>query len=83
MAPLGSRGGGAYHHDGASVGAFVNVIGVEDVDAIITKAVELGGSVALEAMDVPGVGRLGYCKDTDNNIFGVIKPSMPPGPSAA
>lgn len=69
--------------DSAPVSAFVNVIGVEDADAVMAKAVELGGSIALEAMNVPGVGRLGYCKDPDNNIFGVIKPSMPPGPPAA
>lgn len=61
---------------GAPVNAFVCIVGVDDVDATMAKAQELGGTVALPAMEVPTVGRLGYLKDPDNNIFGVIKPQM-------
>jgi predicted enzyme related to lactoylglutathione lyase len=35
-----------------------------------------GGSVALPAEDIPGVGRLAYVKDPDGNILGLIKDEM-------
>jgi predicted enzyme related to lactoylglutathione lyase len=78
---LGINGGltrrsGDIPHVGTSPNAFVAVIGVGDTDAIVTKAQSLGGKVALEAMDVPGVGRLAYLLDPENNIFGVLTPDM-------
>jgi predicted enzyme related to lactoylglutathione lyase len=78
---LGINGGmtprkGAAPELGAPVNAFVNVIGVSDTDAIVAKAQTLGGNVALEAMDVPGVGRLAYVLDPERNIFGVLTPDM-------
>lgn len=81
MEEVGINGGltarkGDIAADGAPVNAFVNIIGVDDVDATMAKAQTLGGTVALPAMEVPNVGRLGYLKDPDNNIFGVIKPKM-------
>jgi len=62
---------------GAPVNGFVNIIGVEDVDATVEKAKAAGGKIALEKMDVPNVGELAYLLDPDNNIFGIIKPVMP------
>jgi predicted enzyme related to lactoylglutathione lyase len=47
---------------------------VDDLDACMAKAVALGGSVALPRMEIPGVGALGYLKDTESNIFGVLQP---------
>src|SRR4051812_44597958 len=41
----------------APVNAFVNIVAVEDVDALCKKALELGGSEAVAPMEVPGVGR--------------------------
>jgi predicted enzyme related to lactoylglutathione lyase len=81
MENLGINGGltrrsGNIPQVGASPNAFVSVIGVGDTDAIVAKALELGGKIALEAMDVPGVGRLAYVLDPENNIFGVLTPDM-------
>ena len=51
----------------------VNTMGVEDVDAIVTKILALGGTIAVPKMAIPGVGWLAYCKDLDGHIFGVMQ----------
>ena len=33
----------------------------------------LGGTVALPKMAIPGIGWLGYFKDTEGNIFGAMQ----------
>jgi predicted enzyme related to lactoylglutathione lyase len=43
------------------------------------RGVELGGIEALPAMDYPGVGRVGYLLDPDNNVFGLISAVMSAG----
>jgi uncharacterized protein len=50
-------------------------IAVEDVDATVAKAGDLGGSTLMEPMDVPNVGRVAVLKDPVGAVFGVIKPS--------
>ena len=55
------------------------VIGVDDVDGLMRRGVELGGTEALAAADVPGIGRLGYLLDPDNNVFGIISSVMSDG----
>jgi hypothetical protein len=42
----------------------------------VEKVLAAGGSVALPAEDMPGVGRLAYVKDPDGNILGLIKDEM-------
>ena len=65
------------------IGAAVNgcniVIGVEDVDGLMARGVELGGTEALPATDWPGIGRGGYLIDPDGNIFGLLSPVMSDG----
>jgi predicted enzyme related to lactoylglutathione lyase len=58
------------------------VIGVDDVDALMRRGIELGGTEALPAEDYPGVGRVGYLLDPDNNIFGMISAVMSDGTTA-
>jgi predicted enzyme related to lactoylglutathione lyase len=65
--------------DGTAVIAYVCTVDVADVDASIRRVVELGGSVALAKMPIPGVGWLAYGKDTEGNIFGCMQSD----PSAA
>lgn len=60
---------------GQPVNAFVNIISVENTDASIEKVKVAGGTIALDKMDVPGVGLLAYCKDPEGNIFGILQPS--------
>ena len=59
---------------GEPVNAFVCTIGVENVDTYIDKVKTAGGSIALNKMQVPGVGWLVYVKDPEGNIFGMLQP---------
>jgi hypothetical protein len=49
-------------------------VAVDDVDATTAKAKELGGSVLMEPMDVPKVGRIAVLRDPQDAAFGIIKP---------
>jgi hypothetical protein len=49
-------------------------VAVEEADRTSAKAVELGGSVVVEAMDVPEVGRIAVLQDPQGATFGIIKP---------
>lgn len=55
------------------VNAFVCTVDVADLDAAMTKATESGGAVALPRMAVAGIGWLGYVKDTEGNIIGMMQ----------
>lgn len=76
--PPGIDGGlvqrrGAAPAEGQPVTAFVCTVSVDDVSATMTQANALGGSIALPRMPIPGVGWLGYIKDPDGNILGVMQ----------
>jgi len=58
------------------------VISVDDVDGLMHRGVELGGTEAVAAADMQGVGRVGYLLDPDNNVFGLISPILSDGTSA-
>jgi hypothetical protein len=58
--------------DPTPVIAWVCTVDVPDVDAYVTKAQALGGTVAVPKMPIQGVGWLAYVKDTDANIFGLM-----------
>lgn len=49
-------------------------VAVDDPDATSAKAIELGGTVLVEAMDVPKVGRIAVLRDPQGAIVGIIKP---------
>jgi predicted enzyme related to lactoylglutathione lyase len=57
----------------AAVSAYVCTTGVEDLDAMVAKAVAAGGSVAVPKMPIPTMGWLAYCKDTEGNLFGMMQ----------
>ena len=59
--------------DNAAVNAFVCTVRVENVDAALQKLNELGGIIAVPKMPIPGMGWLGYGKDPEGNIFGVMQ----------
>jgi len=48
-------------------------VGVDDVDATITKAESLGASVVVPPMDVPNVGRMALLSDPQGAHFWVFK----------
>ena len=49
-------------------------VAVDDPDATSAKAVELGGAVLAEAMDVAKVGRIAVLRDPQGATFGILKP---------
>jgi predicted enzyme related to lactoylglutathione lyase len=55
--------------------AWVAYVRVDDVDASLAKARELGGAVDAGPMDVPGVGRIGFLRDPFGAAFAVYKPA--------
>lgn len=59
--------------DTCAVAAYVCTVTVENLDAMMEKATKLGGKVALPKQALPGMAWLGYCKDNDGNIFGMIQ----------
>ena len=59
--------------DGEAVIAYVCTIDVPSVDDALTRAVASGGSVAVPKMAIPGVGWLAYAKDTEGNVFGLMR----------
>lgn len=62
---------------GEPVNAFVCIMAVEDIDAHVAKAKNAGGTIAIQKMEVPGVGWLAYAKDPEGNLFGMLQPKMP------
>jgi uncharacterized protein len=49
-------------------------VAVDDPDATVARAAELGGSTLAEPMDVPRVGRLAVLRDPQGATFGIIRP---------
>jgi uncharacterized protein len=60
--------------DGQAVIAYVCTVDVASVDESLKKIVNLGGTIALPKMPIPGIGWLAYGKDTEGNIFGIMQP---------
>ncbi len=58
---------------GAPVMGATIVIGVEDIDAEIARALQLGATEAAAKMAVPGVGWAAYLHDPDGNVFGLFQ----------
>ena len=63
--------------DGAAVNAWVMTVDVKSVDDALALAVAQGGTVAVEKMEIQGIGFLAYLKDTEGNIFGIMENTPP------
>lgn len=55
-------------------GGTVNSIEVESVDDFVARSTSAGGTVEVPKMEIPGVGFLAYCKDTEGNLYGLFQP---------
>lgn len=64
---------GAEPVEAAAVNAYVCTIVVENFDTTAEKIITGGGSVAVAKQDLDGVAYLGYFKDTEGNIFGLME----------
>jgi predicted enzyme related to lactoylglutathione lyase len=58
---------------GQSPNAYVCTMDVANLDEMMNKLVQSGGSVAMEKMAIPSMGWLGYGFDTEGNIFGMMQ----------
>jgi len=54
--------------------AYVCTVGVASAESALARAQELGATVALPVMPVPGIGWLCYAKDPNGNLFGMMQP---------
>jgi predicted enzyme related to lactoylglutathione lyase len=64
---------GAKPTDGAAVNAYVCTISVADIQDMAKKVFAAGGKEALPIMAIPNMAWLGYFKDPEGNIFGMIQ----------
>lgn len=73
-APDGGIGGLVSTETGAAPG-WIGYVAVANVDETVAACERLGGSVAMPAMDIPGVGRFAVLKDPDGAAFSVMAPA--------
>lgn len=57
----------------ARPGPVTNTIEVTNLEEAIAKVEAKGGLVVVDKRPIPGVGWLCYCKDTEENIFGMMQ----------
>ncbi len=53
--------------------AFVCTVGIDNLDAMLTKAKKHGGKQVVDKMAVQGVGWLAYIHDPEGNILGLMQ----------
>lgn len=51
---------------------WMSYVAVDDIDASIAKAAELGGKVIVPAMEIPGTGRFGVIADPTGAVIAMI-----------
>lgn len=51
----------------------INTIDVSSVDEFVAKVEAAGGTVVAPKMEVPGIGHMAYCRDTEGNTFGIMQ----------
>lgn len=57
----------------AAAQCFCMHIRVDDLDAYIAKVMAASGSMVAEKLEIPGLGWLVYCKNTEGNLFGMMQ----------
>ncbi len=51
-----------------------NFVQVSSIDEYMEKVKKLGGEIIEPKTQIPTVGYIAGCKDTENNIFGLLEP---------
>ncbi len=65
---------------GAPVNGCTVVVAVDgSVDDVMRRGLALGATEALPAEDMPGIGRGGYLRDPDGNVFGLLSTVLSDG----
>jgi uncharacterized protein len=67
------KGEGPQPPSGARLNAFNCSIEVSNIDETLKKVTVAGGAIAKEKAQIPGVGWLATCTDTEGNTFGVMQ----------
>jgi predicted enzyme related to lactoylglutathione lyase len=75
--PGGINGGIYMTAPGATkeLNAFSCVVGVENIDQAMQSVKSAGGELLGDKMDIPGIGILVRCQDTEGNIFTILQPA--------
>ena len=55
---------------------WLGYVAVRDIEATVKKARELGGSIRVPPMDIPGVGRFSVIQDAPGAVFAAIRLSQ-------
>jgi predicted enzyme related to lactoylglutathione lyase len=71
----GPRPGSDVWPSGGPGGHWVGYFASADVDAGARRTEELGGSVLLGPLDIPGTGRVAVLRDPDGAAFGLFDPA--------
>ena len=61
--------------EGDAVNGFVNTIAVDSIEQAERDIPGAGGEQVLPSQEIEGVGKVGYFKDTEGNIFGALEPT--------
>jgi predicted enzyme related to lactoylglutathione lyase len=74
--PVGGIAGPRLDQEGWPSGGpeahWIAYLGMDDVDAAVRTAQELGGQVLLPPVDVPGMGRAAVLRDPQGAAFGIF-----------
>lgn len=77
---LASRDGdmvaGLFAPDPGMPVAWTNYTAVDDADATVTKAKDLGATVVVPPTDIPGTGRFSVLIDPQGAVFGILQPQQ-------
>lgn len=67
------KGNGSRPPSGARLNAFNCSVEVSNIDETLKQVKDAGGAIAKEKAQIPGVGWLAMCIDTEGNTFGVMQ----------
>ena len=51
----------------------INTIGVEDIDAALSRIANAGGTIMKSKKAIPAIGWLAFFTDPDDNLFGLLQ----------
>lgn len=64
---------GALVQRSGKVGGVCNTIDVPSVDEFVARIEAAGGKCVVPKQEIPSVGLLAYCQDTEGNLFGIMQ----------
>ena len=68
---------GGFYTPSRKLRGTINTMDVEDIDGLVEKIVENGGTIVYPKYLIPGAGWLVYAKDTQGVLFGMMEAVEP------